>query len=145
MESYDLSHLPPPVHDAVLHVLGTLVQAFVPPVEAVQVAGPSAGGPERFPRSALELQVLECLEEMSPLAMSPLQVATIIHQPHLAVRNTMTALAMLGAIGHPRRSYYTRHALPTEDDSTPSLPSRRYTSRIAALCAPSTHREHTKE
>jgi hypothetical protein len=155
MESYDLSHLPPPVHDAVLHVLETLVQAFpVATSEAVQVAGPSAGGLERFPRGALELLVLEALEALAPMSASPLQVATMIHRPHLEVRNTLQALAMLGTIGHPHRGYYARYALPADyvprsagsaaqkNDSTPST---RFAPQIAALCTPSTPREHTKE
>ena len=143
MESYDFSHLPQPVHDAVLHVLATLVQAFpLTTAEAVQVAEPSAGGPDRFPRSATELLVLEALEA-APMAASPVQVAAMIHKPHLEVRITLQALAMLGTIAHPRKGYYGRYGLP-EDDIRPSAgaaaqkndstPSTRFAAQIAALC-----------
>lgn len=43
MKSYDMSQLPPPVHDAVLHVLETLVQAFPPSAEVQLDQRPRAG------------------------------------------------------------------------------------------------------
>lgn len=144
MQNYDISHLPAPIHDVLLQLLTTLVQAFpVATAAPVQRDGPSAGGPDRFPRSALELLVLEALEALAPMSASPLQVATMIHRPHLEVRNTLQALAMLGTIGHPHRGYYARYALPTDyvrpsagvaaqkNDSTPST---RFAAQIAALC-----------
>ena len=142
MESYDLSHLPQPVHDAVLHVLATLVQAFpVPPVEAVRVDRPSAESPPRFPRSPIELLVLEALEALAPMPASPLQLAGMLNKPPLEVRTTLQALAMLGTIVHPGKGYY-RHGRP-EDEVRPSgRPSALFAATIAALCAPQKGVDH---
>lgn len=48
MQSYDISHLPPAVHDAVLHLMATLVQAFPPAAEETTDTTPSTG-PHRTP------------------------------------------------------------------------------------------------
>ena len=137
MYNYDISHVPPAVHDAVLHLMETLVQAFPPatkdgtddtplgpqgpqhtgsllpvpvrPVgethpaptmvqcphgtreipccaacttlsraEAVLVDVQTDGGQQRFPRSAVELRVLEALQALSPMPATPIQVAALV-------------------------------------------------------------------
>jgi hypothetical protein len=75
------------------------------------------------------------------MTASPVQVAALVHAPHLEARNTLQALATLGTIAHPSRGYYARYALPEED----LRPSAGFAAQIAALCAPSTNREHTQE
>jgi hypothetical protein len=139
MQNYDISHLPAPVHDAVLQVLEALVQAFpLAPAEAVRVDGPSAASPPRFPRSATELLVLEALEAIAPAPVSPQQLAAMIHKPHLEVRTILQALAMLGTIAHPAKGLYRDQRV--EDDFRPST---RFAAQIAALCQPSTSRGPT--
>jgi hypothetical protein len=141
MQNSDMPHLPQPVHHALLQFLETLVRAFpLPTAEAVLVDGPSAGGPDRFPRSATELLVLEALEAITPMPATPQQVATMIHKPGREVLPILQALATLGTVQHPAKGLY-RHGRP-EDDLRPST---RFAAKIAALCTPSTHREHTKE
>ncbi len=139
MEHYDISHLPAPVHDAVLHVLETLVQAFpLAPAEAVQVDEPSAASPPRFPRSATELLVLEALEALAPMPATPQQLATMLHKPGREVLPILQALATLGTIAHPAKGLYRDKRV--EDDVRPST---RFAARIAVLGAPSTHRGPT--
>jgi hypothetical protein len=154
MQHNDISRLPADVHDAVLHLLKMLVEAFpVATVEAVRIDGPSAESPPRFPRSATELLVLEALEALAPMSATPVQVATMLHRNHLEVRTVLQALAMRGTIAHPRKGYYARD-WPSEDTSLGTVhgppkkdirPSAGFAAQIAALCAPSTNREHTKE
>lgn len=137
MESYDISHLPQPVHDAVLHLLAELVQAFPPaPVEAVRINGPSADSPPRFPRGTTELLVLEHLEAIAPAPASPKQLAAMIHKPRLEVQAVLMALATLGTIGHPAKGLYRDKRVA--DDCRPSA---RFAARIAAAVQSS----HTKE
>ena len=121
---------PRPVHDAVLHLLATLVQAFpLATAEAVRVDGPSAESPPPFPRSAIELLVLEALEALAPAPMSPQQLAAMIHRPHVEVRTILQALAMLGTIAHPAKGLYRDKRV--EDDFRPST---RFAAQIAVLC-----------
>jgi hypothetical protein len=156
MENYDLSHLPQPVHDAVLQLLETLVQAFpLAPAEGVRVSGPSPESPPRvpcdgvgrggvglhapFPRSATELLCLDALAALAPMPATPHQVATMIGKAHLEVRTTLQALAMLGTVDHPAKGYY-RHGPPAA--AADVRPSARFASQIAALCAPTPERKH---
>lgn len=162
MESYDISHLPPAVHDAVLTLLAELVQAFtVAPVEAVRIARPAADSQTRFPRGATELLLLEALEAIAPAPASPQQLAGMIHKPRTEVQAVLTALATLGTIQHPWSGQY-RHRQPGEDVQHPPKrrsrhgrvpdegrspvddvpPSTRFTAQIAALCAPQMPRPH---
>ena len=136
MQNFDISHLPQPVHDAVLHVLATLVQAFpLVPAEAARGDLPSAASPPRFPRSATELLVLETLEALAPMPATPLQVAGLVQKPRSEVHAVLMALATLGTIQHYAKGLY-RHGRP-EDVGRPST---RFAAQIATLCAP-----HTKE
>ena len=139
MESYDLSHLPQPVHDAMLHVLATLVQAFpLATVEVGPVEGPSADSPSRFPRGVTELLLLETLEAIAPMPASPQQLATLVGKPGREVLPILQALATLGTVQHPAKGLYA-HGRP-EDDVRPST---RFARQIAALCAPRTSRGPT--
>lgn len=132
-------HLPPPVHDAVLHVLATLVQAFpLAPAEAGPVEGPSADSLPRLPRSPIELLVLEALEAIAPMPATPQQLATMVGQPGREVLPILQALATLGTVQHPAKGLYA-HGRP-EDDVRPST---RFARQIAALCAPRTSRGPT--
>lgn len=134
MQNYDISHLPPDLHDAVLHLLETLVQALpLASVEAVQGDRPSAASPPRFPRSATELLVLEALEVLAPMPATPQQLATMVGKPGRDVLPILQALATLGTIQHPAKGLY-RHGRP-EDDVRPST---RFARQIAQLCAPRT-------
>lgn len=165
MEHYDISHLPPALHDAVLHLLGEIVQAFpLAPAEAVRIAHPSADTQTRFPRSATELLLLEALEAIALAPASPQQLAAMIHKPRPEVQATLTALATLGTIHHPWNGQY-RHRQQGEDVQHPPprrprhgrlpdagrspgddvRPSTRFTAQIAQLCAPSTSRGPTAE
>ena len=127
MQNFDISHLPQPVHDAVLHVLETLVQAFpLAPAEAVRGDLPAAARPSRFPRSATELLVLETLEALAPMPATPQQVATMIHKTRTEVQAILASLETLGTITRPAKGLYR--------------PSARFAAQIAALYAP-----HTKE
>jgi hypothetical protein len=139
MQNYDISHLPAPVHDAVLQLLETLVQAFpLAPAEGVRVSGPSPESPPRFPRSATELLCLDALAALAPMPATPHQVATMIGKAHLEVRTTLQALAMLGTVDHPAKGYY-RHGPPAA--AADVRPSARFASQIAALCAPTPERK----
>lgn len=64
--------------------------------------------PQRFPRSAVELQILEALQQLSPLPVTPRQVAAMLGVPAEQVRLLLQALATLGTIDHPAMGYY-RH------------------------------------
>ena len=64
--------------------------------------------PHPFPRSAVELRVLEALQALSPMPATPIQVAALVDLPHLQVRTLLQALAMLEAVDHPGKGYY-RH------------------------------------
>jgi hypothetical protein len=139
MESYDLSHLPPAVHDAVLQLLEVLVQAFpVAPMEAVRGNGPSADSQTRFPRSATELLLLQALEAIAPAPASPQQLAAMLQKPRLEVQAVLTALATLGAVAHPAKGLYRDKRV--EDECRPST---RFAAQIAALCASNTSRGPT--
>jgi hypothetical protein len=139
MQNFDISHLPQPVHDAVLHVLAALVQAFpLAPAEADRVDGPSAACPPRFPRSATELLVLEALEAIAPAPASPQQLASMIDKPGREVLAILQALATLGTIAHPAKGLYRDKRVA--DDSRPST---RFAAQIARLCQPNTSRGPT--
>jgi hypothetical protein len=139
MQSYDISHLPPPIREGVLRFLETLVQAFpLAGAEAGPGELPAAASPPRFPRGATELLVLEALEALAPMPATPMQLAGLVNKPHLEVRSTLQALAMLGTIAHVHKGYY-RHGPPVE----PVRPSTRFAAQIAAFCAPSTRRDPT--
>jgi hypothetical protein len=160
MENYDISHLPPAVHDALLHLLETIVQAFpVAAVEVDRIASPAADSQTRFPRGATELLLLEALEALAPMPASPAQVAALAQKPREEVRTLLQALATLGTIHHPGSGLY-RHRLPGEDvqrrvprgarqerlarQGLPvdtDRPSRHYAARIAAAVQAS----HTKD
>lgn len=134
MQNYDMSHLPVPVHDAVLALLATLVQAFpLAPAAAVQVDGPSVASAPRFPRSDTEMMILETLEALAPAPVSPQQLAAMLNRPHVEVRTILQALAMLGTIAHPAKGLYRDTRV--EDRVRPSV---RFATRIAAVCTPST-------
>jgi hypothetical protein len=65
-----------------------------------------AASQARFPRSRVELAILEILRHWDPLELTPVQVAMLVHAPLLDVRRRLQALAMLGTVNHRRRGYY---------------------------------------
>jgi len=75
----------------------------LPPRHAIDV---NADSQARFPRSRLELEILEALRQMYPLPLTAIQLAAMVRAPHLDVRNRLVALAMLGTITRPRSGYY---------------------------------------
>ena len=100
----------------------------------------NAESSQRFPRGPLELLILETLEALAPMAVSPLQLSGMISRPHVEVRNILSALANLATIAHPAKGLY-RHGPPDEVRPTtpPSTrPSTEFAATIAALCAPKT-------
>ena len=153
MELADLSPLPQAVHAALLHLLETLVQAFPQGQAAPQPGEP----PPRFPRRPLELQILEILETVAPMPVTPRQMAVLCQQPHEAVRATLNALAVLGTIQHLSAGSYS-HGQPSGEQpfrsrkkggdrpppSEVQLPSTQYAARIARIVAQETRQAGEK-
>ena len=149
MSTADFSHLPQPVRVAMQHLLETLVQTF--PVPGDQSTAPP---PARFPRQPLELLVLETLEAIAPMPVTPVQMTQLTGGPHEDVRQTLQALATLGTIQHLRAGYYC-HGPGTPNrppgkrgerrEPPPEVqpPSARYAARIARIVAQGTRRETT--
>ena len=138
MERSDMRHLPQAVHDAVLHLMETLVEAFPQPADAVLVDVQTEEPQQPFPRSVVELLVLDALQALSPMPATSIQVAAMVNRPHLEVRAILQALAMLATIEHPRKGYY-RHRSPADGLQA----SARFAAQIAAICGPTS--PHTKE
>ena len=157
MANYDLTHLPPPVQEALLRLTEALVDgwpaaaaAAVPAVrspsqtrqptptlaptrcthgtpatpgcaawavvdaaETVLVNVQTPPG-QAFPRSALELRVLEVLQTMYPLALNAVQLAQILGIPRGTVRQTLVALGMLKTIDRPSYGHYRHKPLSEE-------------------------------
>lgn len=63
---------------------------------------------KRFPRTRLELEVLEILRHMSPMPLSPVQVAAMVRAPLVETRTVFHALFILETIERPNKGYY-RH------------------------------------
>jgi len=65
-----------------------------------------------YPRGDLELRILETLRAYSPMPITPVQLAVMLGQPRERVLSFMQALAILGTIARPTRSYYQHIPLP---------------------------------
>jgi hypothetical protein len=65
-----------------------------------------------YPRGDLELRILETLRAYYPLPLTPVQLAVMLGQPRERVLAHMQALATLGTIARPTRSYYQHIPLP---------------------------------
>jgi hypothetical protein len=120
---FDLHSLAPAVRDALLQLITALVDtprpavvsavpAIIASAEAI-VDAAQHPDPARFPRSAPELAVLAALETLSPLPATAIQIAAMVHLPHLEARIILQALAMLGTIDHPRNGYYSHRPRAT--------------------------------
>jgi hypothetical protein len=66
---------------------------------------------ERFPRSVLELRLLETLRRMAPLELAPKQLAQLLHVEVGAIRPILYALALVGAIEREARGWYRHRPL----------------------------------
>jgi hypothetical protein len=158
MNHADLTPLPRPLREALQQALDSLlgVHEALRQVFPQGQAGPEKGEPSpRFPRRPLELLILETLEAIAPLPVTPLQMTQLINQPHDDVRQTLHALAVLGTIQHARSGYYSH------GPGTPNQPPRRkgerrepppeynpppsahYAARIARIVAQGASRETT--
>jgi hypothetical protein len=65
-----------------------------------------------YPRGDLELRILEALRAYYPLPITPVQMAVMVGEPREVVLSFMQALATLGTIARPTRSYYQHIPLP---------------------------------
>lgn len=147
-------HFPPAVHTAALRLLEAIGQmvplAPVPPPE---------GSPPRYPRSALELTVLDALHARWPFGKTAHELARELPYPRAAISTTLQALAKLGTIhryyhgtyclGPPLASGVRLQAMgisePVPQQTArvvprrPDLPnSARYAAQIARIVAQST-------
>jgi hypothetical protein len=106
----EVTQMPLPLREALkqamtslLDLHETLKQAFAQAQPETQPGDP----PQRFPRRPLELMILEALEAIAPMPVTPVQMTVLINQPHAVVRDTLNALAVLGTIQHLRAGYYS--------------------------------------
>jgi hypothetical protein len=76
------------------------------PTAATQPASPE------YPRGDLELRILETLRAYYPMPLTPVQLAVMLDEPRERVLYFMQALATLGTIARPTRSYYQHIPLP---------------------------------
>jgi len=65
-----------------------------------------------YPRGDLEIRILETLRAYSPMPLTAVQLAVMLGQPRERVLSFMQALAILGTIVRPTRSYYQHIPLP---------------------------------
>ncbi len=70
-----------------------------------------AASPE-YPRTDLEIRILETLRAYYPMPLTAVQLAVMLSQPRALVLPLMQALATLGTIVRPTRSYYQHIPLP---------------------------------
>jgi hypothetical protein len=73
-----------------------------------------------YPRGDLEIQILEMLRAYFPLPLTPAQIAVALRQPRERVLSFMQALATLGTVARPTRSYYQHIPLPSAGLEKPS-------------------------
>lgn len=73
-----------------------------------------------YPRGDLELRILETLRAYSPMPITPVQMAVMVGQPREVVLAHMQALATLGTVARPTRSYYQHIPLPSAGLENPS-------------------------
>ena len=65
-----------------------------------------------YPRGDLEIRILETLRAYYPMPRTAVQMAVMAGQPRERVLSLMQALATLGTIARPTRSYYQHIPLP---------------------------------
>ena len=153
-----ISKLPPAVHAAALRLLEaitqTVPQAHLPPPE---------GTPPRYPRSPIELAVLDALAAMHPHGASALDLSHVVSYPRPAMSHVLQGLVMLGTIHRHGHGYYVFGPPVSEEERWRQLglpprphahgharlpgpelpPSARYAARIARIVAHGTSRETT--
>jgi hypothetical protein len=59
-----------------------------------------------YPRGDLELRILETLRAYYPMPIASVQMAVMVGEPRGVVLSLMQALATLGTIARPTRSFY---------------------------------------
>ena len=59
-----------------------------------------------YPRGDLEIRILEALRAYYPMPIAPVQMAVMVGESRARVLAFMQALATLGTIARPTRSYY---------------------------------------
>jgi hypothetical protein len=89
-----------------------------PPAEAV-LAEVQTDSRQRFPRSAVELRILDMVEQLAPLPVTPRQIATLLGLHPEQVRLVLQELATLGTVAHPDLGYDRYKG--TEAEETPHL------------------------
>ena len=75
-----------------------------------------------YPRGDLEIRILETLRLYYPMPIAPVQMAVMVGASRERVLACMQALATLGTIARPTRSFYQHVPLPApglEETSTP--------------------------
>jgi hypothetical protein len=65
-----------------------------------------------YPRGDLEIRILETLRAYYPMPIAPVQMAVMVGEPREVVLSFMQALATLGTIARPTRSFYQYIPLP---------------------------------
>ena len=65
-----------------------------------------------YPRSHVEIRILEGLREFYPLPLAPMQLAEVLRLPSAEVLSILQALATLGTVARPSRGYYQHIPLP---------------------------------
>ena|SRR5438105_4822074 len=123
MANYDISCLPESVQNALTHLTEKLVQTWstcqhgtletprctsCAAVQAAETVLLDAQDELRhiFPRNALELQVLETLKHLHPLAVSAKQVSLITGIEREVVKRVCVGLWMTGTIDRPSGGLY---------------------------------------
>jgi hypothetical protein len=71
-----------------------------------------------YPRGDLEIRILETLRVYYPMPLTPVQLAVMLDQPRERVLSFMQALAILGTIARPTRSYYQHIPRPEGEGGT---------------------------
>jgi len=84
------------------HVEDLAARAAEAMAEAIVAAAPVPV----YPRGDLELRILETLRLYYPMPLTSVQLAVMLGQPRERVLAFMQALATLGTIARPTRSYY---------------------------------------
>jgi hypothetical protein len=158
MDNADLSPLPKAVHAAVLLLLEAIKQTMP---QAPRVL--SQGEPPRYPRSPIELAVLDALAAMHPHGASALDLSHVVPYPRPAISHVLQGLVMLGTIHRLGHGYYVFGPPVSEEERWRQLglpprphahghvrlpgpelpPSARYAAQIARIVAQETSRETT--
>ena len=145
------SHFPPAVHAAALRLLEAITQ-MVPQAPAP----PPEGTPPRYPRSALELAVLDALAPLHPMGASPRDLAQVLPYPHQEISRMLQGLVLVGTVHRLGHGYFVLGPPMSEEERLQKLgvhttrphlhayarlpmqdltPSTRYAAQIARIVA----------